>query len=335
MAFSVLRFDMRVPDFARTPARDLYAAALEMAEWADAKGFDTVTLSEHHGTDDGYLSSPIALGGCMVGRTRRIRIGVVALLLPLYDPIKLAEDLRVLDFASGGRFGITAGIGYRPEEFVMFGKDWDGRGKLMDECLQALLDAWTGEPFDYRGRTGAIRPPPFSGPKPPVFVGGMGRNAARRAARFGLPFQPAVNDAEVIELYYAECARLGVENPIALPPGDGEMIWVSRDPDRTWSQIGKHLLHEAVTYASWQRPGFHSAVVSYADTVEGLREEGKFRVLTPGECLERADARGPFATCIHFPLCGGIPPEIAWESLALYADEVLPNLPASVTVAAD
>jgi hypothetical protein len=132
----------------------------------------------------------------------------------------------------------------------------------------------------------------------------------------------------VLELYVSESARLGFSNPIAIPPGDGHMIWVSDDPDRTWSQIGPHLLHEAVTYASWQRPGFHSAVVSAATTVDALRSEGKYRVLTPAECLQRASKKGPLATFIHFPLCGGIPPEIAWESLELYADAVLPHLSA-------
>jgi len=329
MALSLLRFDMRIPPIATTPPPELYAAALEMATWADARGFDAITLSEHHCTDDGFLASPIAMAGCLVGRTRRIRISVVALLLPLYDPIKLAEDTLVLDIASGGRFGFTAGIGYRPEEFAMFGVDWERRGEIMDECLQALVDAWSGRPFEYQGRVGFLSPSPVTGPKPPVFVGGMGRNAARRAARFGLPFQPAVNTPEVLELYVSECRRLGVENPLVLPPGDGVMVWVSEDPDRTWAEIGPHLLHDAVTYASWQRPGFHSAVVSHATTVEELRAEGKYAVLTPTQCLERAAARGPMATFIHFPLCGGTPPEIAWRSLELYADQVLPQLAAA------
>jgi len=331
MAFSVVRFDMRIPGFAKTPAPELYGAALDMAAWADEQGFDSITLSEHHCTDDGFLSSPIAMAGCIVGRTRRIRVGVVALLLPLYDPIKLAEDMLLLDIASGGRFSIVAGIGYRPEEFAMFGVDWDRRGEIMDECLQALVDAWSGEPFEFRGRRGFLAPRPVTGPKPPVFVGGMGRIAARRAARFGLPFQPAVNTPEILELYVSECARLGVEHPVVLPPGDGVMVWVSDDPDRTWAEIGPHLLHDAVTYASWQRPGFHSAVVSGATTIDELRAEGKYAILTPAECLARADARGPMATFVHFPLCGGTPPDIAWRSLELFASQVLPQLRRSDT----
>jgi alkanesulfonate monooxygenase SsuD/methylene tetrahydromethanopterin reductase-like flavin-dependent oxidoreductase (luciferase family) len=325
MAISVLRLDMRTPAFSPANAPDLYAAALDMATFVDEKGFDMISLSEHHAAEDGYLPSPIPMAGCLVGRTRRIRIGVVALLLPLYDPIKLAEDLAILDLASGGRVSIVAGLGYRPVEYEMFGIDWKTRGQRMDESLDALMSAWKGEPFEYQGRRVHMTPPPFS-PAPPVAVGGTGRNAARRAARFGLPFQPSVNTPEVLEFYAAECAREGFESPLALPPGSGEMIVVSEDPEKTWSQIGDYLLHEAVTYASWQPEGQRSAVHSDATTLEELRAEGRFLVLTPAECIERSKRRGPFADFVLYPLCGGTPPEHGWRSLELYADEVMPQL---------
>jgi alkanesulfonate monooxygenase SsuD/methylene tetrahydromethanopterin reductase-like flavin-dependent oxidoreductase (luciferase family) len=324
--FSILRFDMRAPGASPERARELYEAALDMAGWGDARGFDAITLSEHHGTDDGFLPSPIAMAGCMVGRTRRIRIGISALLVPLYDPVKLAEDLAVLDLASGGRVAVTAGLGYRREEYAMFGKDWGGRGKLFDECLEVVLRAWTGESFEWRGRRVRLSPRPLTQPRPPIFVGGMSRTAARRAARFRLPFQPAVNDPELIELYAAECRRRGIDHPLVFPPGSGETIFVSRDPDRTWARIGEHLLYEARSYASWQPERQRSAVHSDATTVDELRAEGRYRVLTPDECLARARERGPLTDFVLFPLCGGTPAELAWESLELYASEVLPRI---------
>lgn len=326
MAISILRFDMRCPAFSPAAPGELYAAALEMASWGDARGFDAVVVSEHHAVDDGFLPSPMVLMGAMVGRTRTLRVSASALLLPLYDPVKLAEDLAVLDLASGGRVAITVGIGYRPAEFAMFGKDWSARGTLMDEGLEVLLRAWSGEPFEWNGRRVHMTTTPLTQPKPPIFVGGMGRLGARRAARFGLPFQPAVNDPEVLELYRTECERLGVENPLVLPPGSGEMLWVSRDPERSWSQIGRYLLHDAITYRSWQPAHQRSAVHSKASTVDELRREGRYRILTPQECVERGERLGPFGDFGLFPLCGGTPPELAWESLELYANEVLPAL---------
>jgi len=156
-------------------------------------------------------------------------------------------------------------------------------------------------------------------------VGGTGRRAARRAARLNLPFQPSVNNPAVFAYYQEECARQGAD-PVLIPPGKGEMIWVSEDPDRTWAEIGPHLLHDASVYRSWQPAGQRSAVHSDADTVEELRAEGKYRVLTPEQCVERAKAEGPMAAFVLFPLCGGTPPELAWPSLELFADQVAPNL---------
>lgn len=326
MAFSLLRFDMRHPDFSPASSAELYGAALDMASWADEKGFASVVVSEHHGTDDGFLPSPIAMMGAVVGRTRNLRISASALLLPLYDPVKLAEDLCILDIASGGRVSVTAGIGYREVEYAMFGRDWADRGKLMDEYLDVIVRAWSGEPFEWNGRRIRLTPEPLTRPKPPVCVGGTGKIAARRAARLGLPFQPATNEREVLELYTSECERLGVESPLLLPPGSGETIWVSDDPDRTWAQIGRFLLHDAMTYAGWQPKTQRTAVRSYANSVEELREEGKYRVLTPEECLRRAEERGPFVDFNLFPLCGGTPPDLAWPSLELFASRVLPRL---------
>src|SRR5262245_30529029 len=132
MAISVIRFDQRAPSFSPAKPRDLYAAALDMAAFADERGFQIATLSEHHGVEDGYLPSPLVMAGAIVGRTKRISVNFAALLVPLYDPVKLAEDLAVLDLASGGRIMVVAGLGYRPEEYEALGKDWTKRGKLLD-----------------------------------------------------------------------------------------------------------------------------------------------------------------------------------------------------------
>jgi alkanesulfonate monooxygenase SsuD/methylene tetrahydromethanopterin reductase-like flavin-dependent oxidoreductase (luciferase family) len=325
MTLSILRLDMRAPDAAKAAHPELYAAALDMCVWAEEQGFALVSLPEHHGVDDGYLPSPLTMAGVIAGRTRNIRIGIMALLLPLYDPVRLAEDLAVLDLASAGRIGITAGLGYRVEEYEMLGIDWQNRGRVMDEKLDVLLQALRGEEFDWNGRRGRIAPLPGSRPLPFITVGGTGRNAARRAARVDLPFQPSVMNEAVFDFYRSECERLG-QTPIVMPPGSGEMIWVSEDPDRSWVEIGQYLLYQAVTYASWQGTNSGGSVVnSDATTVESLRAEGKYKILTPEECIEYAKGN-PDGTVVHFPLCGGTPPNLGWQSLELYASKVLPHL---------
>jgi alkanesulfonate monooxygenase SsuD/methylene tetrahydromethanopterin reductase-like flavin-dependent oxidoreductase (luciferase family) len=326
VAISLLRFDLRRAPFSPTQPTALYAAALEMAEYADARGFFGLTLSEHHGVDDGFLPSPLVLAAALAGRTKRVRITISALLATLYDPVKLAEDLAVLDLASQGRVSTTLGMGYRPEEYASLGRDFAARGALLDECLAVLLRAWSGEAFEWRGRRVRVTPRSFTQPHPPVCVGGQSLAGARRAARFGLPYQPASNDAAMLQLYQAECARLD-RKPVLLPPGSGEMLWVARDPDAAWRALGPYLMYEASTYASWQPASQQSSAVhSNAQSPEALRAEGKYRVLTPDECVARARAQGPFATFVLHPLCGGTPPELGWESVRLFAEEVLPRL---------
>jgi alkanesulfonate monooxygenase SsuD/methylene tetrahydromethanopterin reductase-like flavin-dependent oxidoreductase (luciferase family) len=171
-----------------------------------------------------------------------------------------------------------------------------------------------------------VTPAPFTQPHPPIFVGGQSQRGALRAARFGLGYQPASNDRAMEKLYLDECKKRGV-TPQLSPPGTGEMIWVSRDPDRTWAQIGEHLLYEARVYSAWQPATQQSSTVhSHATSVAELRREGLFKVLTPAQCLERAAAQGPYAAFVLYPLCGGTPPALAWESVRLYADEVLAKL---------
>src|SRR5205085_10058149 len=129
MALVVMRFDMRHPAISPVSAADLYRTALEQAAWADDHNLASVVVSEHHGVDDGYLSSPMVMAGALAGATERIMINIAAVLAPLHNPLRLAEDIAVLDLASGGRLSLVLGLGYRPDEYAMFGLDWKGRGK--------------------------------------------------------------------------------------------------------------------------------------------------------------------------------------------------------------
>ena len=98
-----LRFDMRAPDWG-APIEELYAAAVEMAAWAEGRGALVVVLSEHHATADRHLPSPLVLATAMAARTDTLGIMVAALVLPFYEPVRLAEDMAVLDIISRGRF---------------------------------------------------------------------------------------------------------------------------------------------------------------------------------------------------------------------------------------
>ena len=150
-----------------------YRAAIEMAVYAEERGFQTVNLEEHHCAENGWLPAPLTLAAMIIARTKRVRVNIGALLVTLYDPIRLAEDIAILDLVSGGRFSFVAGLGYRPVEYHATGRSWPDRGQLMDECLETLLQAWSGKPFEYRGEKIRVTPSPVSRPHPFFMVGGM------------------------------------------------------------------------------------------------------------------------------------------------------------------
>jgi alkanesulfonate monooxygenase SsuD/methylene tetrahydromethanopterin reductase-like flavin-dependent oxidoreductase (luciferase family) len=220
----------------------------------------------------------------------------------------------------------VAGVGYRPSEFAAHGKDWSRRGELMDEAVDAMLKAWTGEPFEYRGTTVRVTPRPLTQPHPPMFIGGTSKASARRAARLGLPLFPAEHLPDLEAYYLEQCHERGTEGMCMMPGTDTTMLFVADDPDKAWAELGPYLLHEAVTYSAWQTPDIRSAAHSHATTVEELRAEGKYAIRTPAEVVAKARADGEAAAVNLHPLCGGIPVDVAWSHVQLFFDKVLPEL---------
>ncbi|MFI1015647.1 LLM class flavin-dependent oxidoreductase [Streptomyces sp. NPDC020965] len=323
MAFTVARFNLVDPDATPVTLAARYRAALEMAAYADTHGIDTVQTEEHHGARDNWLPSPFVFAGAVLGATRRVSVTVSAIIGPLYDPLRLAEEIAVLDLIGRGRLTTVAGIGYRQEEYEQFGVDWQRRGRLQDELLETLLQAWTGEPFPYQGRTVRVTPRPYTQPHPLLLVGGSSRAAARRAARLGLPFFPSAHLPQLAAYYHEQCVHHGTTGWTMMPAAETPLLHLSEDPDRTWAAYGEHFLYEARAYASWQSQEIRSAVRSTATTVAELRAEGVYRVLTPDQCA----GLGAESLVLH-PLCGGMPLDEGWRSLRLFCESVAPRLTA-------
>jgi alkanesulfonate monooxygenase SsuD/methylene tetrahydromethanopterin reductase-like flavin-dependent oxidoreductase (luciferase family) len=315
-----LRFDLRRAPFSPASEGALYRECVAMARWADARGCTAISVSEHHGVD--FVSAPVALAGALLGATTTARVEVSALLITLHDPVRLAESIATLDLASGGRFSIVAGLGYRGAEFAMAGVDRATRGQLADEYLDVLLRAFTGDEFEWRGRRIRVTPVPESPAAALVAVGGGTPASAERAARLRLPFATMADDPAVGDAYQAACAALGYEGTFR-PPTGAAVVHVAADPDAAWEVLARFAVYEAQSFAAWQGSHFRAPGALDDVTAEHLRASGAWRVVTPEQCVTLVREEGPVK--LH-PLVAGIPPELGWSSLELFVEQVLPRV---------
>jgi alkanesulfonate monooxygenase SsuD/methylene tetrahydromethanopterin reductase-like flavin-dependent oxidoreductase (luciferase family) len=311
----MLRFDMRVPDWAG-PAVDLYAAAIDMCAWAETRGAVLAVLSEHHGADDGHLPAPLMLASAIAARTRTLAILLAAVPIPFWDPVRLAEGMSVLDLISRGRVSYAFGVGHRSEEYEHFGVDMAARGRVADELLAVLGPLVRGEPVQYRGRTVRVTPPCGSPGGPMMLIAGGSKAAARRAGALGLGFVSQTDLPGLKEFYEEQCRAHGHQPGMIQFPvrGAPTTVFVADNPGEAWDALGPYLLHDAVMAASYRPHDDSVASITRADSVAALRaqEGGPYRILTPDEAADFV--RGGRPLPLH-PLCGGVPPDVAWPYL--------------------
>ena len=323
-----MRFDMRAPATG-APTTDLYRAALEMAEWTEGRGALAAILCEHHGMSDGYLPAPLILATAMAARTTTLPIMVAAVVLPLYHPIRLAEEMVVIDIVSQGRVSYVAAIGYRPEEYDMHAVDFHRRGAIAEEHLGVLLRAKSGQPLEYGGRSVQVTPPPYTPGGPVVAWGGGSEAAARRAGRHGLSFLAQRGDPALEHAYRQESEANGHEPGMCLLPEDDATtaLFVAEDVDRAWEELGPYLMHDVTMYAALNEGSPHSASLSAATSVEELRaENASHRIVTVDEAVALIGSGTPLQ--LH-PLIGGLPPDVAWRYLRTVVDQVMPGVTAA------
>jgi alkanesulfonate monooxygenase SsuD/methylene tetrahydromethanopterin reductase-like flavin-dependent oxidoreductase (luciferase family) len=326
MVALTLWYDLRAPSWAAMQHPELYAACLEQVAWAEKNGVaDIAVLSEHHGREDGFMPSPLTLAAAIAARTQHIPINIAAIVLPLHDPIRLAEQAAAADLISRGRISFVVAIGYAEHEFEMAGVDRSKRVQLLEEYIDVMRKAWTGEPFEWQGRTIRVTPTPYTKPHPPMFMGGGAKASALRAARLRMPFLPSLGDPELKRVYDEESARIGYQGMCVLPVGPG-MVHVTEDPEKAWNEMKRYAMFDAQSYAEMQTSGNRSMQVSDAKDPDELLREGIYRIVTPDECVALAEELGPAGTIIMRPLMSGMPAEMGWESLELMREKVLPRI---------
>ena len=188
-------YDFRNPVNSGVSDAHLYAEILEQVKWLDQIGADMVWFTEHHFVEDGYLPSWVPVAGAMAAVTSHVRFGTDICLMPFNHPIRLAEDLAVLDNISGGRVDIGLGMGYAPHEFRGFGFSPSRRVSLMNEGIEVLQQCFTGERFSYHGKRYQfedviIKPGYVQKGGPPIWLAAMSEPGALRAAHYDTNFLP-------------------------------------------------------------------------------------------------------------------------------------------------
>ena len=316
-----LRFDMRAPTTG-APTTELYRAALEMSAWAETRGGVATMVCEHHMSSDGYLPAPLTLATAIAARTSRIPIMVAIFMMPLYDPVQLAEQMCVIDIISNGRVSYVGGIGYVPWEYEMYGVDFSRRGAIAEEKLALLLRAVKGEPFEYEGRRIHVTPPPVSPGGPRIAWGGGSPPAARRAGRYGIDFLAQTADPELRKIYEEAASANGHKPGNCMLPSGAQVVFVDDDVDKAWEELGPYLMVDVLGYGEWNKGRTGISSISFVQTAEELRaENNSHAILTVEEAIEFV--RGGRPLPLH-PIIGGMPPEIAWRYLNRVVDKVMP-----------
>jgi alkanesulfonate monooxygenase SsuD/methylene tetrahydromethanopterin reductase-like flavin-dependent oxidoreductase (luciferase family) len=314
MVLPVLRFNFASPQGDPRTQGELIRAALELAQWGESRGVLTVSVDEHHATGHGWSCNPILAAGMFLACTSTLIASVDCALGPLWNPVRLAEDIALVDNTSRGRLHTTVGLGYRTVEYDTLGVDFSERGPLMDGLIERMLSVWSD--------TGS-----YTRPHPPLYIGGGARVTARRAARFRLPLSLADHLPDVAA-YYRELAAEAGMAPLVIMPGpiNRGMIYLHDDPDRAWAELGEHILWEAVTYGGWstdQRSLMHLPGVQ---TLDEVRASGRYRFLTPDQLIAEVRDADDYGPLVLHPLVGGMPIDEAWKSVQLLVDRVLPAL---------
>lgn len=316
---------------------ELYRRHVDLAVEAEDMGYDTIWLTEHHFVDDGYSPSMLPLAAAIAARTKKIRIGTFVLLMPLHNPLHVAEAAATVDALSNGRFDLGLGQGYVPREFTGFNVPREERSRRLREGVEIVRRLFTEDNVTFEGRCYTVRnatlyPRPTQRPHPPIWIGARSRSATERAARNG--YHLAGIGAPQVELY-RDALRAAGRNPEEFKVAQLRFGFIAAKKEKAWDECEFGLQYLLTRYGQWiseanDVPG--DEAFSRVPTVGELRKlagEGSFVELmvgTPDEAIAHIEAMEPYSTHLALGLAlPGIDPKKIRASMKLFADKVIPH----------
>lgn len=315
------------------PLGTLYEQRLRLIEAADAAGFRTYHVAEHHATPLGMAPSPGIFLAAVAQRTRRIRFGPLIYILPLYQPLRLIEEICMLDQLSGGRFELGVGRGISPYELAYCGVDFLAAREMYEEALTVILAGLQGDRLTHRGRyyryLGVpIELVPVQRPYPPLWQGVATVEAAVDAARRGANIVCNVSSTAlktIVEQYFeawdgrsgADPPLIGAQRHVYVAETDAEAIEVARVAYKRW--------YDSLT-SLWRE--FNSIPIRFADSLERAIEIDAAIVGSPATVRTEIERHLATSGCTYFVarfIFGNLSADRATRSLELFSREVMPH----------
>jgi alkanesulfonate monooxygenase SsuD/methylene tetrahydromethanopterin reductase-like flavin-dependent oxidoreductase (luciferase family) len=306
---------------------------------AAAGGFEGVWFAEHHFSDYGYVPNPLMLLSHAHKVAPDLRLGTAVVVLPLWHPLRLAEDLATLDLLSGGKLDLGIGRGYQPYEFDRLGADLSKNREQFNECLDIVLKAWTEEDFEYEGKFWQIpRTTVFPKPAqnlPPIWMAATSPPSIRAAVKAGYHvmtgsgavFEELKQRNAYIDTLMAELGR-----PLdSIERSANRYTFCSTSQDEIDRVIprSQYLTRVSRSLAGHAEPvRGHNKPVEFHTDGESQAWADRMVIGNPDECIRQVQLLADAGiTYVHaFFDFGGLDEEITTKSAKLFCDEVMPAL---------
>lgn len=340
MKFGIGLFSLQTHPENPSSNADICRSTLEQVKLAEEVNFDSAWISEHHFLEDGYCPSPSVLASAMAAVTKGIRIGSAGIILPLHNPVRVAEEAALVDNISNGRFDLGIVLGYRKDEFDGFGISMKQRPSRMEEGIDVIVKSWTEDKFSYSGKRYnfnnlSVTPKPVQKPHPPIYIGAFEEPAIRRAGRLGYPL--LIGPGRTMQMvrdtigFYNDAAQKAGKTPDNVEHILLRETYVGEDKKRAKEEADKNIINMYKYYFSLGIKMFvrGKQLTGLDDPSFEYLPEERFIIGDPEDCIKEVK-RYRNELGINYIACRMVFPQATNKTISkcieLFGKEVIPNV---------